>query len=225
MTGSSDPLVDESTESHPSFPDAIGTGSTVLVAGSVDPSKYALGLRALCQYGRDDESALVVTTTESADQTCAVYEEMCPQTGPSLGLVDTTSEKQSVSALYGRSPTVFTPSSADLERIVIALSELTEGKVPPTTSRHLVIRSLTPLLNCSSAKRVCNVLQRVTGLRTGTGMGFFGLKYTEHDEETITTLARHVDGILWVTQGADADLDFEYQSARRYSASLLASDL
>ncbi|WP_425499370.1 DUF7504 family protein [Natronosalvus caseinilyticus] len=203
--------------SLPSFPETLGSGSTVLVAGTVDPSHYALGLRALCQYGHDSESALVVTTIESADQTCSAYERVCSTDRPLIGLVDTTSERQYVSSFYRDSPTVYTPSSADLERIVIALSDLTESKLPTTETRHLVIRSLTPLLRSSPSKRVCRVLQRITGLRTGTGIGFFGLNYTEHDKQTIAELSHHVDGILWVTQGSDHDLEFEYQAARNYS--------
>lgn len=218
MTDSPDTQVDARTGAPPAFPDTMGNGSTVLVAGTVDPSTYALGLRALCQYGRGAESAFVVTTTASADRTCADYEALSSGDAPSLGLVDTTSRKQYVTAFYGNSPTVFTPSSADLEQIVVALSELAGGRLPAAESRHLVVRSLTPVLDYSSSTRVGSVLQRITGLRTGNGIGFFGLRYTEHDEETVAVLAQHVDGILWVTRGPDHELDFDYQSARRYSA-------
>ncbi|MFC3959251.1 DUF7504 family protein [Halovivax cerinus] len=217
MNESIDPSVDDCTPSLPEFPDAVGTGATILVAGTVDPSTCALGLRALCQYGRTDESAFVVTTTESADRTSTVYDRLCPSGGPSIGLVDTTSESQYLASLYGGTPTVFTPSSADLERIVIGLSELSESMSPNPDSRHLIVRSLTPILDHSSTGRVSDVLQRIAGLRTGSGIGFYGLTYTEHDEETIAALAQHVDGILWVTGGVDTPLTFDYQSARRFS--------
>lgn len=200
-----------------SFPDAIGDGATVLVVVDTNPTAYALGLRALCQYGGADDSALVVTTTESADRTAAVYDDIRSNDCPSICLVDTVSEQQNVTALYDDPPTVFTPSAADIERIVIALSELTEEKTP-ATSRHLVLRSLTPLLEHSSTNRVCNLLQRISGLRTGTGIGYIGLEYSEHDEGTIAAVAQHVNGILWVTEDSNCTLDFEFQLARRYTA-------
>lgn len=217
MNDTIDPSIDDSTPALPDFPDAMGNGATVLVAGTIDPSTVALGLRALCQYGSSDDSAHVVTTTESAEETGAVYEDLSSSDCPSIGLVDTTSESQYVASLYGGTPTVFTPSSADLERIVIGLSELSETMTPTAESRHLIIRSLSPLLEYSSSERVCNILQRISGLRIGSGIAVYGLNYTEHDEETIADLAQHVDGILWVTDGSDSALDFEYQLARRHS--------
>ncbi|AGB17088.1 hypothetical protein Halru_2506 [Halovivax ruber XH-70] len=213
---------DADSVSIPPFPDAVTGGSTVLVAGTMDPSTYSLGLRTLCQYGRPDDAALAVTSTESAEQTTTSYDSICDGDGPSLGLVDTQSERQYLSSLYGPTPTVFTPSTADLERVVIALSELTQTAIPSTDSRHLVVRSVTPFLEHAATDRVCNVLQRIEGVRTGDGIGYVGIQYTEHDEETVASLAKLVDGILWVTHGSADELVFEYQSARRFSGSIPA---
>ncbi|WP_247730912.1 DUF7504 family protein [Halovivax limisalsi] len=203
-------------QSIPPFPAAVSAGSTVLVAGTVDPSNDAIGLRMLCRYGDADDAALVVTSTETADETTARYESVCPEGGPSIGLVDTQSKRQYLSSLYGPTPTVYTPSTADLERIVIALAELTETAVPPTDARHLVVRSVTPLLEHASVDRVCNVLRRISGLRTGGGICYVGIHYTEHDQDAVAELARQADGIVWVTRGADRDVTFDYQPARSY---------
>lgn len=196
----------------PEFPEAIDAGATVLLAGNVDPSTYALGLRALYQCSQADDTAVVVTTTESAEQTLDTYSSVCPTDDrPRIGIVDTTSEQQYVSAVYDASPVVFTPS--DLERIVMALAEITGNQAPTNGTRHLVVRSLTPLLRDSPTNAVCNVMERISGLRAESGLGLFGLDYTQHDEATMSKLAERVEYILWVSHGHESGLEFELQTA------------
>lgn len=205
------------------LPDGLGGGSTVLVASAGDPSRYAVGLRILATHGTAEDTAFVVTTTESAGQTIETYEALGAKAAlPSLGIVDTTSEHQSVSALYGETPVVFTPSSGDLERLVMALSDLSGNTSPSNGARHLIVRSLTPILQSASTARVRTVLARITGLRSETGLCLIGLDYTAHDEETMTAVVEHVDGVLWVTQPSPDRLAFEYQSTRgRHSRSVI----
>jgi KaiC/GvpD/RAD55 family RecA-like ATPase len=203
------------------FPEHLGRGSTVLVASAGDPTRHAVSLRILCAQGDAGDTALVVTTTESADRTIAVYETIDDATErPSLGIVDTTSEHQSISAPYGETPVVFTPSPGDHERLVMALSELSQRTRPTSGARHLVVRSLTPILEASSATRVRTVFERITGLRSETGLGLLGIDYTAHDEATIETVADLVDGVLWVTHPDPSRLAFDYQPTRgRHSGS------
>lgn len=192
------------------FPEGLSAGSTVLVAGTVDPATYAIGLRALSQLGSDGDTALVVTTTESADRTTNRYDEIRPDSGgAALGLVDTTSERKSVSALYGEHPVVYVPAPNDLERLVIGLSDLTSDRPPASGTRHLLVRSLTPLLDNASTDAVCTILDRIGGLRMGSGLTLFGIDYTAHSEEVMTTLSEHVDGVLWITEGSGT-LKFEF---------------
>lgn len=226
MTGTSESAIDQEALQVDTFPDGLMPGSTVLLAGSVDPTTYAIGLRALCQYGHSDESALVVTTTESADQTLDLYETVCSDADrASLGFVDTNSEQQYVPAIYGEIPTVYTPSPTDLERLVIALSDLTGSRLFSSGTRHLLVRSLTPLLENTSTARVCNVLERITGLRTASGLSLLGFDATTHDEETIAELTQRVDGVLWVTQPSRHEIEFELRTTSSHrSCSLEGGD-
>lgn len=204
------------------FPDGLSSGSTILIAGAVDPSTYVLSLHALCQYGHTNETALVVTTLESADQTVNTYETICPDSDrPALNLVDTTSEQQYIPAVYEETPVVYIPSPSDLERLVLALSNLTEHRPSSNRARHLVVRSITPLLENSTTARVCTVLERITGLRTGNGLCLIGLDYTAHDEATMAALSKHVDSMLWVTKDVENRLELTFyptQSHRTYSS-------
>lgn len=197
------------------LPGTVTDGATVLVVGALDPSEHALSLRMLARYGGSADTALVVTTIASADETIGTWNQVSAGGDrPSIGIVDTTSEEQSVAATYGGVPTLFTPTSGDLERIVMALSELS-GVSPPTNgSRDLVFRSLTPILQEAPTERVCRVLERIGGLRTGRGLGLFGLDVTAHDRETLTALADVVDGVVWVDRTEDGRFETAFTPKR-----------
>lgn len=201
-----------------SFPDDFSAGSTILIASAGDPTRYALDLQALCKFGGRDDTALIVTTTEGAIETLKRYEQLCPDPNrPSLGFVDTTETQPSAPALYREASTVFIPSPGDLERLVIGLSDVSENTPPADGARHLVIRSLTPILDVTPTSHVCTVLDRIIGMRSKSGLCVLGIDFTAHDEETIRAVAEQVDGILWVSESSAEILDLEYESmpARR----------
>lgn len=220
MSSAPEHPIDRETEKIDAFPSSLG-GTTVLIAGPVDPTEYALGLRALQRFGTPNDAAMIVTTTDSADRTLAAYDSL--STGSkrqSLALVDTTSERQYVTALYDETPVVFIPTSSDLERLVLALSELTGNRLPSNGTQHLVVRSLTPILQEAPLHRVCRVLERISGLRRGDGITALGIDYTAHDEETMNALMDLVDGVVWVTRTAEDELEFEYRPTRRREPSM-----
>lgn len=197
------------------IPAGLSPGSTVLVASAGDPTRIAVGLQLLCQFGQPDDVAFVVTTTESADRTLETYDRCCSEVDqPALRLVDTNSTRHSVSAIYDETPVVFTPSPGDLERLLLGLSELFETHPHASERRHLLVRSLTPILDSSSTERVSAVLERITGLRSETGLSLLGLDYTAHGKETMAALAERVDGVLWVTCTSGDRLEIEYQPSR-----------
>ncbi|WP_336000359.1 DUF7504 family protein [Halorientalis halophila] len=212
MSSNPDPEID-GTDAPIEFPESVATGTTVLLCG-FDPTEYALGLRALAQFGGPEDDAVVVTTTRGAEPTIERYDSLAPaDSTPSLRVVDMVSEGQSISATYGEVPTVFTPSQGDTERLVLALSELTGRKVIDG-ERHLVVRSLSPMLSAASTARVTDVLDRISGLRTADGLAVFALDYTAHDEDTVSTVAETADRVCWVTKRADGRFETDLRSTR-----------
>lgn len=194
------------------LPNRLHDGSTVLVATPKNPSQSAVCLHILCAQGTAKDSADVVTTTESAEETIEIYQTLKQRTGgPSIGIVDTVSKHQSLLALYDETHVVFTPSPGDLERLTVALSDLADSLPVTTGAHHLVIRSLTPILNSSSPARVSAVLDQILASRSEPGLSLFGIDYTAHDEEKMAAMAGLVDGLLWVTQPSSNRLAFDYQ--------------
>lgn len=213
-----DQPVDISSET---VPETLTGGRTLLVACPGPPRQYALGLQALATNASSADTAIIVTTTETATRTIETFDALAgnaPQ--PTLKFVDSSSPDQSLSAVYDETPVIFTPSPGDLERLTIALSDLTDANQSRHGDQHLVVRSLTPILETTPTERVETVLDRITGLRTSNGLCLLGIDYTAHDEDTLQTLAGHTDGILWITHTADGDLEIDYQpSTGRYTHS------
>jgi hypothetical protein len=218
MDGPPEATGDEPTPRIDTLPERIEDGATILVATAGPPSRLGVPLELLYQRGTAADSALVVTTVESAETTLDRYGRLAAgRAGPALRIVDTVSEGQSVSALYGETPVVFTPAVGDLERLVIALSDLAGEAAPAEGVRHLVIRSLTPMLDAVPVDRLSTVLERVVDLRTGGGLCLLGIDYTAHDEETMRTVAARTDGVLWVTEPERGRVEFAYEpSGGRY---------
>jgi len=214
VTESSDTSTDRAPTPIDPLPAGVTAGSTVLVAGMGDPSRHAVGFQVLSRLGDAEDRALVVTTTESADETVATAEAV-HRTGdrPSLGIVDTVSKQQSVAAPTGDVPVVFTPSPGDLERLVVALTELSADDRLPEGARHLVVRSLTPVLDVVPSEQVCAVIRQLSGLRTESGVTLLGIDHTAHDEATMAALVERVDGVLRVTPDSDGGLSLEYRPA------------
>lgn len=197
------------------FPERFSAGATVLVATAGNPSQTAVDIRALCAFGTPSDRALLVTTSKSATETMETFATLCTDSErPALGFVETTSTDPSVPAIYDETPVILTPSPGDLERIVVALAELSADTPPATGNRHLVVRSLTPMLESTSNSQMGAVLERISGLRSEGGLCLFGIDYTAHDEATLDAVAKQVDGILWVTRDDSDSLQLEYRPTR-----------
>lgn len=194
------------------FPAIFETGATVLVATAGSPADYDIDLEALATFGTGLDTAIVVTTATPATET---IEAFAARTGvserPALKLVDATGTRPAYGAPYDEIPILSTTGPDDLERLLVALADLTESSVRSPARRHLVVRSLSPLLEANPVKRITTVLERIRAYRSSSGLCLFGFDYTNHDESTLATLSDHVDGILWIRELAADQPAFDYE--------------
>ena len=204
----------DATEWTLSAPDSIATPGTYLVAGTLDPAEHGLPLRLLGRYAESNDGVLVVSTTESASATIERVRSLCAgHMDGKLGVIDAVSRNQYISALYEAVPSIYTTTPRDLERIVVALSELTTA-VRTRDSRHLVVRSLTPSFSETNADDVYRFVERVVGLRTGSGLALLGLDLSAHDDAVVRELLQRVDGMLWADARTDGPITVQARSAR-----------
>lgn len=203
---------DTPVASSDSIPNTLGDGCTLLVACPGNPARFAFGLQTLADVVQAGDTAVLVTTTESASRTVETYERFATgAASANLGVVDTASEGQSLDAVYDEIPTIFTPSPGDLERLTIALTDLTQHALDADTERHLLVRSLTPILESTPIDRVQAVLERITGLRTDGGLCLLGIDYTAHDRATVDELAASTHGVLWLSEPTSDRIDVDFE--------------
>lgn len=194
----------------------LGDGYRVLVAGSTDSVVNEVTLQLLAHVGNGLDESVIVTTARSAATTRESYAAIAERGGcPALRIVDTLSSEQSVAALYTDSPTVYVPSPIDIERLVLGVSDITDETPPATGRRHLVVRTLTPILESIPVETVIRMIDRIGGVRSPDGLSVFGCTYTSHSEADMQQLATRVDGILWIEETATGDLTFELDHQNR----------
>nr|WP_126663559.1 hypothetical protein [Haloterrigena salifodinae] len=130
-----------------------------------------------------------------------------------LEIIDTTADEH-LEALYQENPIISIPRSGDLTQVTLALWDLEESfsKTHPT---HVVLRSLTPILNDSSIEGVRNVLENVIEhQRSRSCLTIFSVEYTEHSEPTMAAPESLVDGVVWVEQTSNDELQLDYHRTR-----------
>ncbi|MGB9965078.1 DUF7504 family protein [Halobacterium hubeiense] len=155
---SSDARVDDGYGGQ--FPAVFETGATVLVATAGPPTDYDVGLEALATFATGSDTAVVVTTATPATRT---IEAFAARTGvserPALKLVDATGTRPAYGAPYDEIPVLSTTGPGDLERLLVALADLTDRSIQSPARRHLVVRDLSPILDTATVERVTTVLE------------------------------------------------------------------
>lgn len=197
------------------LPEQLRDGSRLLIAGSTDPVANGVALQLLAQFGTGEDEAIVITTTRSAATTRKSYTAIADRGQcPALRIVDTLSTDQSVAALYTDSPTVYVPSAVDIERLIVAVDDLTDEKPPVRGERHFVARSLTPILESIPVETVSRMVDRLAGVRSAGGLSVFACQYTALSRSTLNRLATRMDGILWVEHSDTDGLTAEFERCR-----------
>lgn len=214
-----EPSTSQNKKSTPRFgvlPNGLSGDSTILIATNGDPSKFTVCLYVLGQLAGQEDTATVVTTTESADQIVSFYDDLEPRlNSPSIDIIDTISKQQSLSARYSETRVVFIPAPSDVARLLMGFSELAHNSGSTEGAHHLVVRSLTPIIEVSSVAQVTSFIEQMAQYRSESGVSLLGIDYTAHDEETTEAISKLADGVLWVSQSSPDEFAFEYWSSRK----------
>lgn len=193
------------------IPRSVPNGSVICVAGPSPLTDYALPLRITDRYTATDDCRIIVTTATGADETIAQQNAITPAGGHRVGVIDTTADEH-VASLYQEHPTISLARTGELTQITLALWDLEEALSTACSTPHVIVRSLTPILEQAGLERVTNVLESVIEHQRAAGsLTVFGIEYTAHDERTMAALERLADGIVWVERTGQGDLELEYQ--------------
>lgn len=198
-----------------SLPTDIPDGSAILVAKPASLLEHSLPLQITNRYAKPGDRRVVLTTTVDAERT--IEQHLALSRGSPderVGVVDVSGEDHP-SAPFQKNPTVSLPDPSELTRIVMALWELGSTLSKRGSATHVVVRSLTPMLEAERLARVARVVEQlVERQRSVGGVAVFGIEYTSHDDRTMVELSEIVDGVVWVEETSDGQLRFDLQRSR-----------
>lgn len=192
---------------------ALRAGQTLLVAESGSLRRHAVDLRLLAAQSDPSEGAAFVTTETGSKAMLEAYESLGGEDRSDvLGVVDAVSHEQNLPASYRATPVSHVAGPHEVARLSMALADLLESSEREERRRHLVVQSLTPLLETSDPAVVERLVREVTrDSRLVDGFSILRMDFTAHDEPTFQRLRDLADLVLWVEESPDDALDFEVE--------------
>ncbi|PSQ46958.1 hypothetical protein BRD15_07975 [Halobacteriales archaeon SW_6_65_15] len=191
---------------------SLRAGQTLLIAESGDLRRHAVDLRLLAARSDPAEGAAFVTTETGSKATLEAYESLdAEESSAVLGVVDAVSHDQNLPASYRETPVSHVAGPHDLARLSVAVGDLLGSSEREDRRRHLVVQSLTPLLETSDSDVVERFIRRTTHSAFVDGFSILRLDFTAHDERTLKRVRNLADVLLWVEESPDGALDFEVE--------------
>lgn len=198
------------------LPARLTAGTVLLVIETSEPPVASPSLHVLDKYTGPEDAGIIVTTTDSADRTVDTVTALAgDDPTPALGVVDTVSRGQYLTAFHRPIPTVFTPTPADLARVGVAIDNLAAQLSPPGAT-HLVVRSATSFFGEDDPSTVLRGIERTFGAWPEEGIVVLGADYTVVDEQTLGDLTALADGVVRVavTEAGEYRLRYHGQSSQ-----------
>lgn len=206
--------LEDSTVDFEGIPDTISDDSTICIAKPAPLTEYAVPLRITDRYTAANDCRIIVTSSVSAEETIQQQKSLTHTAASRIGVVDMTAGEH-LESLYQENPTISIPRPGELSQLAIAVWDLHEALSTSCSKTHVILRSLTPILDEEPLERVTNVLERlIRRQRSSSSLTVFSIEYTEHDEATIAAFKDLADGIVWVEQAGDRNLRLDYRRVR-----------
>lgn len=192
------------------LPTDLPSGSVVLVIEPATRAVVSPCLQALEEYATPEDVGIVVTTTDGADRTVETASSVAGGgSPPRLGVVDTVSRGQNLTAFQREVPTVFTPGPADLARVGVAIDNLA-AQLPSDGATHLVVRSVTSFFGEGDGSTVVGGIERTFGRWTDDGIVVMGADFTAVDGETMLALEDLADAVVRVAVTGTGEYQLRY---------------
>lgn len=183
----------------PDLETEVEPGTNILVAGPPLTGKRSLALDVLAEGTRTGDSAIVVTTKDSAERVLDDYAKRIPYEGKPVAVVDCVTRQQGVSDIRDDERIKYTSSPVDMTGIGIKLSEFLQAfyQEQGIERNRIMVHSLSTLLMYSNLQTVFRFLHVFTGrIQSVDGLGLFCIDSTAHDDRTMNTLKQLFDGII-----------------------------
>ena len=184
---------------------SVRPGSSILISGPAMTGKEALAYEILADGMEQDDGAVVVTTSDGADDVVADFRDRVPGMADSqLGIIDCRGEGGSSGGAIDGAFVHQVSSPGDLTGIGIGITKALEGLHNSGRERgRLALISLSTMLTYTDKKTVfkfCHVL--ASRLDAADYIGVFTIDSGAHDQQTIQVIKQAFDGLIEVR---DAD--------------------
>jgi KaiC/GvpD/RAD55 family RecA-like ATPase len=177
----------------------VRPGTSILLSGPAMTGKEQLAYDILADGSRNDEGALVVSTSDQADGIIQNYRQLVPEVQhPKLGVVDCRTDGSSDSETVDGYYVHHVSSPADLTGIGIGITKCLEslhGSGAETGRMALV--SLSTMLTYTDRETVfkfCHVLS--SRLDAAGYLGVFTIDSGAHEEQTLQVIKQAFDGLI-----------------------------
>lgn len=180
----------------------VTPGTNILVTGPPLTGKRQIA-RQILRHGLDhEESAIVITTRDSADRVLEQFGVADQNSGQPIGIVDCVTEHMgrsttdTLTVKYARSP-------VDMTGIGIGFSTFIEyfyGELEREQNR-VMVDSLSTLLLYSTLQTVFEFMHAITSrVDDADALGVHTIESTAHDDQTLHTIERLFDGTIEVDE-------------------------
>ena len=181
----------------------VPPGTNLLLTGAPLTGKRSLALDILAAGVEDDESAIIVTTKDSATRVLRDFEERTAYEGRPVAIVDCVTRQQGLDDARENTRIKYASSPVDMTGIGIKLSEFlqTFHQDQGIERNRIMVHSLSTLLMYADLQTVFRFLHVFTGrIQSVDGLGVFCIDSTAHDDQTMNTLTQLFDGVVELSE-------------------------
>lgn len=192
---------------------SLEAGQTLLVAESGDLRHHDVDLRLLATRSDSSEGTAFLKTKSTSKELLEADKSLeTEDSSDILGVVDAVSNDQNLPASFRETPVSYVAGPHELTRLSVALKNITDSSAREDRRQHLVVESLTPLLETSDPEVVRRFVGRTTqNSALVDGFSILTVDFTTHGERTVRMLRDLVDFVLWVEELSDGSLTFDIE--------------
>ena len=187
----------------------VQPGTNLLLTGAPLTGKRSLALDMLAAGVEDGESAIIVTTKDSATRMLRDFEKRTAYEGRPVAVVDCVTRQQGLDDARENTRIKYASSPTDMTGIGIKLSEFlqTFHKEQGIERNRIMVHSLSTLLMYADLQTVFRFLHVFTGrIQSVDGLGVFCIDSTAHDDQTMNTLIQLFDGVIELSEDEPPDV-------------------
>lgn len=163
--------------------------------------------------GTAEQPVCLVATDVAPPKIVSYLSDRAP-TRPATGFVDATSHRPTPEMKKDLQALEDVPGAQDLLQLTVAIDDVCKAIAPANRSANILIPVFDSLLGVAPTSRVVRVLAHIAESTEDDGRVVIGLNYTAGSSETMQTLKKHSDTVVWAEPGTEGTVTLDIESTR-----------